>query len=198
MTSPINTALWLPAKRSAFQPGPAPYTRPVAGEIVIRNRAVAVNPFDRLIQTVGDLITSWINYPFIVGSDVAGEVVEVGAEVARFKVGDRVLGLAAGSEQRRNRAAEGAFQNYSVLLEHMVAPIPEHLSFEAASVLPLAISTAACGMFQKDFLALDFPSLHWKAKGKTLLIWWFYQRGVQCNPVSCPRRLRCGDNLLAA
>lgn len=109
---PENKALWLHAKRAPLTVGPAPYTTPRADEIVVRVRAVAVNPIDRLQQTTGDIITPWTSYPFVVGSDVAGEVVEVGSSVIRFHVGNRVLGYAAGSDKRRNRAAEGAFQDY--------------------------------------------------------------------------------------
>jgi NADPH:quinone reductase-like Zn-dependent oxidoreductase len=166
-----NTALWINAKRAPFTVGPAPYTSPGADEIVVRVRAVAVNPFDRAMQTMGDIITPWITYPFVVGSDLAGEVVEVGVGVTRFTVGDRVLAYAAGSDKRRNRAAEGAFQSYAVVLAYMAAPIPDTLSFEAAAVLPLGLSTAACGLFQPDFLALNTPSAAPAPKGKSLLVW---------------------------
>ncbi len=54
----------------------------------------------------------------------AGEVVEVGTAVTRFQVGDRVLGHAVGSDKQRNSAAEGAFQEYTVVLARMAAPIP--------------------------------------------------------------------------
>jgi NADPH:quinone reductase-like Zn-dependent oxidoreductase len=168
---PENKALWINAKRGPFTVGPAPYTAPRANEIVIRVRAVAVNPVDRLQQTLGDLFTPWIKYPFVVGSDVAGEVAEVGGGVTRFRVGDRVVGYAAGSDKGRNRAAEGAFQDYAVLLAHMTSPIPDELSFEAASVIPLGISTAACGMFQKDFLAMKGPSASPAPTGETLIVW---------------------------
>lgn len=166
-----NTALWLHAKRAPFTVGAAPYTPPRAGEIVVRVRAVAVNPFDRTIQTIGDIITPWITYPFVVGSDVAGDVVDIGSGVTHLKVGDRVLGFAAGSDKRRNRAAEGGFQDYVVLLAHMASPIPDSLSFAEAAVLPLGISTAACGLFQKDFLAMQAPGAESSPVGRTLLVW---------------------------
>jgi len=165
-----NIALWLNAKRAAFTVAPAPYTEPLAGEILVRVRAVAVNPMDRIIQSLGDLMTPWIRYPFIAGSDVAGEVVAVGEGVTRFGIGDRVLGYAAGAD-KGHRSAEGAFQNYAVLSVHMSSAMPEALSFEAASVLPLALSTAASGLFEQDCLALDRPSATPCANGKTLLIW---------------------------
>ncbi len=168
---PENKALWLAAKRAPFTFGPAPYTAPRADEIVVRARAVAVNPVDRLQQTMGDIVTPWIPYPFVLGSDVAGEVVEVGAGVTRFHIGDRVVGFAAGSDKSRNRAAEGAFQDYVVLLAHMASPIPDALAFEDAAVLPLGVSTAACGLFQKDFLAMKAPSAAHEPTGKTLIVW---------------------------
>ena len=168
---PDNQALWLNAKRAPLTVGPAPYTAPRADEIVVRVRAVAVNPFDRALQSLGDLFTPWVAYPFVVGTDVAGEVVEVGAGVARFRVGDRVVGFAAGTDKGRNRAAEGAFQTYVVLLAHMTAPIPDAMTFADAAVLPLGVSTAACGLFQKDFLGLKAPSAVPAPAGKTLLVW---------------------------
>ncbi len=168
---PQNTALWLHARRAPFTVGPAPATAPGDDEIVVRVRAVAVNPFDRIQQTIGDIITPWIDYPFVAGSDVAGEVVDIGRLVTRFRVGDRVLGYAAGADKRRNRAAEGAFQDYVVLLAYMVSPIPDDMAFEAAAVLPLGISTAACGLFQTDFLAMSAPSAAPTPAGKTLLVW---------------------------
>jgi NADPH:quinone reductase-like Zn-dependent oxidoreductase len=65
----------------------------------------------------------------------------------------------------------GAFQHYSILQTNLVSAIPDALSFEDACVLPLATSTAACGLFQRDFLALQYPSVQSKPTGKTLLIW---------------------------
>jgi NADPH:quinone reductase-like Zn-dependent oxidoreductase len=168
---PDNTALWLPSKRAALKIGAAPHTPPQTGEIVVRARAVAINPVDRLMLTIGDIIMPWTNYPFVLGSDVAGEVAAVGPGVTRFRPGDRVLGHAVGSDKQRNSAAEGAFQTYVVLLAHMASPLPVDLSFEAACVLPLGLSTAACGLFQKDFLALNPPSAAPTPSGETVLIW---------------------------
>ncbi len=168
---PTNTAAWLPARQAQLEVKPAPYTSPRENEIVVENRAVAVNPLDWILQLTGHLIFPWIKYPFILGADLAGEVVEVGTAVTRFKVGDRVLGHAVGTDKKRNSSAEGAFQVYTVVLAHLAAPIPSNMSYEHASVLPLALSTAACGLFQKDQLALEHPCANPKPTGKTLLIW---------------------------
>ena len=53
----------------------------------------------------------------------------------------------------------------------MAAPIPSTLSYESAAVLPLGLSTAACGLFQKDHLALQYPSAAPKPTGQTVLVW---------------------------
>jgi len=44
------------------------------------------------------------------------------------------------------------------------------MTFEQAAVLPLGASTAACGLFQKDFLGLQHPSADARPTGKTLLV----------------------------
>ncbi|MDE3121865.1 MAG: zinc-binding alcohol dehydrogenase family protein [Paracoccaceae bacterium] len=168
---PDNEALWLPAKGAAFRRGPAPYTRPKANEVVVRNRAVAVNPVDRMIPAIGGLILPWLRYPAILGSDVAGDVVEVGSAVTRFKVGDRVLGHAVGVEKARNAPSEGAFQLFTVLLDHMATPIPQTVTYEQACVLPLGLSTAACGLFQSDLLALRWPTAPGSGGGETVIVW---------------------------
>ena len=167
---PDNAAAWLAEKKTKLEVKPAPYTAPGEGEIVVRNRAVAINPVDWAIPIVGRMMFPWITRPAILGEDLAGEVAEVGQGVTRFKVGDRVVGHALGLNRNRNRAAEGAFQIYTVVPAHMASPIPDALSFESAAVLPLGLSTAACGLFQKDFLALQHPSADAKPTGKALLI----------------------------
>ena len=168
---PTNTAAWYPAKYAKLEVGPASYTAPRANEIVIENRAVAINPVDWALPRMGGVGFPWIKPPTVLGSDVAGEVVEIGAQVSRFKVGDRVFGQALGTSKARFGPAEGAFQAFTVLVDYMAAPIPDAMSFESAAVLPLAVSTAACGLFEKDHLALQHPSVPPRSTGKTVLVW---------------------------
>jgi NADPH:quinone reductase-like Zn-dependent oxidoreductase len=139
--------------------------------VVIRGRAVAINPLDWIIQVAGNLAYRWLKYPTVLGSDVAGEVVEVGQGVTRFRVGDRVLGHAVGTDKDCNSAAQGTFQHYTVVLERMTSPIPDAMPFEDAAVLPLAVSTASCGLFQKDQLGLRYPSAKAEPAGETVLVW---------------------------
>jgi NADPH:quinone reductase-like Zn-dependent oxidoreductase len=65
----------------------------------------------------------------------------------------------------------GGFQLYTVAHEITVSPIPDALPYENAVVLPLAISTAAAGLYQKEFLALPYPTVDSTPIGKTILIW---------------------------
>ena len=167
---PTNTAAWLPRKPGRLEIGPAPQPRPGEHEIVVRNHAVAVNPVDWIVEAVGGFAYPWLTYPAVLGSDVAGEVTEIGQAVTGFQVGDRVLGHAVGVEKSRNRAAEGAFQAYTVVLDHMAARIPDLLSYERAAVLPLGLSTAACGLFQSDQLGLRLPGATGPTGG-TVLVW---------------------------
>ncbi|HET9118444.1 MAG TPA: zinc-binding alcohol dehydrogenase family protein [Pseudonocardiaceae bacterium] len=169
--TPTNTAAWMPAPRAQLEAGPAPYTDPREHEIVVRNHAVAINPVDWIKQVAGNLLMSWIAYPCVLGSDVAGEVVQVGAGVSRFEVGDRVLGHAVGVEKSRNTPAEGAFQTYTVLLDHMAATIPDDMSYASGAVLPLGVSTAASALFQHDALALQHPGIAARPTGQTVLVW---------------------------
>jgi NADPH:quinone reductase-like Zn-dependent oxidoreductase len=157
--APHNEAAWLPAEKvRPLQVGPAPYTPAGPGQLVVQNAAVAINPVQCYKQLLGNALLSYIRYPCILGGDVAGTVVEVGPGVQRFRPGDRVVAAALAIAEASNDPAEGAFQHYTVVREHMAAPLPANIPFERACVLPLALSTAAYGLFHNEFLALDMPT----------------------------------------
>lgn len=147
------------------------YVAPTDNEIVVKVHAIGLNPVDFARQAMGAKLFPWTKYPTVFGTDVAGEVVEVGAQAAnRYKIGDRVVGLGNGLET--SRPADGAFQEYIVLREDSSAKIPDSLSYEKAAVIPLGLATAAAGLFQPDQLALDLPTSPPRPpKGETVLIW---------------------------
>jgi len=179
----INAAAYLTApKARPLKVGSALYSAPGHGEVTVRNRAVAINPIDRLKQEKGNFLYSWLKYPAILAIDLAGEVVEVGKGVTRFKVGDRVLGFANGIDKARNKHAECAFQLYTVLPENLVSPIPDTMSFEQAAAIPLGAATAAAGLYEKDQLALPYPSLSPTPTGNFLIIWGG-STSVGCNAI---------------
>lgn len=168
-----NKAAWLMANKARpLVVKSAPYTPPKKDEIVIRTGAVAINPVDVMIQKLGSgMAFPWVKYPFILGVDSAGEVVEVGSNVTRFKVGDRVLGQTLGGDKNRSGTPESSFQDYVVLLADMSSHIPDTLSYEKACVLPLGLGTAACGLYQTDQMSLKLPTKNPEPTGKTILIW---------------------------
>ncbi|KAH6724507.1 oxidoreductase [Leptodontidium sp. MPI-SDFR-AT-0119] len=192
MPNPTNTAAWLLTPNTPLIVKPAPFTTPSPTQIVIKNAAVAINPVDHMVVTMSSILYTWLPSPTILGFDVSGVVHSIGSSTTRFKPGDRVVGLAYGMEKSRNRASESAFQEYTVLNTHMVCHIPETMRFEDAAVMPLALSTAATGLFQDDQLGLKYPSLEPKptstatpkptANGKTVIIWGG-STSVGCNAI---------------
>jgi NADPH:quinone reductase-like Zn-dependent oxidoreductase len=133
----------LPVEREVPKVGP--------GQVLIRVHAVSLNYRDLLIAQ-GRYMRG-LKLPLIPMSDGAGEVVEAGAGVARFKRGDRVAGIfmqnwlsgevsAFGPRSALGGSVDGMFAEYVVLSEDGVVPIPPHLSYEEASTLPCAAVTA--------------------------------------------------------
>lgn len=164
---PSNTAAWQDKVGDQLVVRATPYTPSKENEIVVKAHAWAVNPVDWILQS--QHLFDWMKYPLILGNDIAGEVVEVGSAATRFKTGDRVLALATGFDG--NNSPQGGFQDYVVINPVLAAPIPDSLSYAEAAVFPLGLSTAACGLFQKDFLGLQHPSVPPKPTGKTILVW---------------------------
>lgn len=90
---PSNKAAFLIAKNKPLEVKASTYTPPRENEVVVKNVAVAINPYDYLIQEAANLVVAWAKLPIILGTDVAGDVVEVGKGVTHLKVGDREYSL---------------------------------------------------------------------------------------------------------
>ena len=164
-----NKAAWLTAaKVKPFKIDNAPMPVPDANKVVIRNRAVAINPVDWGMQAMEIGITER-KYPLIGGFDAAGEITAVGSAVKDFKIGDRVVAMlnASGGQNISN----AAFQLFSSVEENCIAKLPDNVSYTEASVLPLGISTAASALFQTDTLALPHPQINPQPTGKVVLVW---------------------------
>ena len=171
---PANAAAWLtrPKTSSPLEVKAAPYTQPKTNEVVVKVHAVAINPIDWLKAGRGfDFVFNWIKTPFVQGTDLAGEVVEIGPGVSHLKIGDRVLSFGLGVNKAHNTSAKSAFQMYTVCLDHMTTPIPGSMTYEEASVIPLGATTAACALFQPDQMNLQRPGIPCKPTGKTILVW---------------------------
>jgi putative PIG3 family NAD(P)H quinone oxidoreductase len=129
---------------------------PVAGlgEILIRNRATAINRAD-LAQRAGAYPPPPGASP-ILGLECAGEVISVGRGVTAFNVGDRVCALLAG----------GGYAELVNVPAGQALPIPSGLSFEQAAALPEVFATAYLNLFIEARLAVgERVLLHAGASG---------------------------------
>lgn len=141
-TMPSNSASWLVGEKAhPLEIKTAPYNLPGDKEVLVKNAALAINPVDWALQA---LAIFPLKYPVILGADIAGEVLEVGNGVTRFKKGDRVLAFALGSVNQTQ--SQGAFQEYAIIQQQLASVIPDSLSFERAAVLLLCVATAAAGL----------------------------------------------------
>ncbi len=111
-------------------------------EILVRIQATSINPVDWKTREGHNKERKKLDFPFILGWDVAGAVADSGNLVSRFAVGDLVFALA---DMKRN----GAEAEYIVLKTDAAAPIPATLSLEEAAAVPLTSLTAWMMLFDK-------------------------------------------------
>ncbi len=113
------------------------YESPEVGsnDVLIKVHASAINRAD-LMQRRG-LYPPPPGASEIMGLECAGEVIEVGSDANRFKVGDEVCALLPG----------GGYAELAVADEGSVVPVPSGLSFEEAAALPEVYATAWLNLF---------------------------------------------------
>ena len=110
-------------------------------QVLIETKAVAVNPIDTYLRNGAGY---WeMPMPFILGCDVAGEVVSCGPEATRFREGDRVWGSNQGLLGR-----QGTFAEYSAIDECWLYPTQDDVSDEDAAACALVGITAHLGLFR--------------------------------------------------
>lgn len=113
--------------------------RPVlkTGQVLVEVRAAAVNPRDWLVREGQYALRPFSpGFPLILGSDVSGIVVEVGAGAARFRPGDAVFGM------QTARGRMGAYAEYIAIAEEVLAKKPDSISHDEAAAAPCAALTA--------------------------------------------------------
>jgi NADPH:quinone reductase-like Zn-dependent oxidoreductase len=107
---------------------PRPSLKPL--ELLVQVHAVGLNPIDNMIPIGTFKPVLHFDLPAVMGSDLAGVVVEVGSSITRFKVGDAIfasifdLGL-------------GALAEFAVVPENAAARKPENLDFAEAASIPM-------------------------------------------------------------
>jgi len=119
-----------------------------ANEVLVRVRAAGVN-FADLVMIAGNYQTK-IEPPFVPGMEIAGEIAEVGSDVAGWQVGDRVVSLTEG----------GGYAEYVALRASHIFRLRPAISFEDAAGIFINYVTS-------------YGALHWRAglyRGETCLV----------------------------
>lgn len=136
-----------------IQFGDLPTPKITGSQVLVKTGAVAVNPIDTYVR--GGLVAGQLPVPFIIGSDLAGTIEEVGPQAKRFQKGDRVWGSCQGLLGR-----QGTFAEYCAVDEGWLYPTPAGVSDEAVAASALVGITAHLGLFREAKLK----------KGETLFV----------------------------
>ncbi len=120
-----------PGGPEALEIRDVPRPQPSHAQVLVRVNAAALNRAD-ILQREGRYPAPPDAPSNIPGMEFAGEVAEVGTGVSRWKAGQRVFGIVGG----------GAYAEYLVTHERLLAEIPERLSYIEAAAVPEAFITA--------------------------------------------------------
>jgi NADPH2:quinone reductase len=123
-------------------PDPVPGPR----EVLVRVRAAAVNPIDTYVRS--GTVAMPLPIPYVVGCDLAGEVVAVGADVDSLRPGMRVWGSNQGLLGRQGTCAELAAVD-----ERWLYRTPDAVSDRDAAAAALVAITAHLGLVDNSMLA---------------------------------------------
>jgi NADPH:quinone reductase-like Zn-dependent oxidoreductase len=109
--------------------------KPGRNEVLVRVAGAAANPLDLKIAAgyMRDFFP--VEFPYTLGTDVAGSVVEVGADVTGRAVGDAVVA-------RLDPSAGGAFAELAVVPADQIVPAPAAIPLSRAAGAVTAAATA--------------------------------------------------------
>jgi NADPH:quinone reductase-like Zn-dependent oxidoreductase len=126
--------------------------QPAAHEVVVKFHAASLNYRD--LMFVKGVYNPKARLPAVPFSDGSGEVVAIGVNAKKWKVGDRVCPIfmqawlegSLSVEKRRTTLGagdlDGVLREYAAFDENGLVRVPEHLSYEEAATLPCAAVTA--------------------------------------------------------
>lgn len=128
-----------------IQVGELPNPEPGPGQVLVRVRAVSLNPINLYIRS--GMVAMPLKFPYVIASDLAGTVEKVGPKAARFQAGDRVWGSNQGLLGRQGAASELAAVD-----EDWLYPTPDALTDDQAAAMALTGITAHLGLFWRGGL----------------------------------------------
>ena len=111
-------------------------------DVLIRTEAAGVGAWDPFEREGGfvEMMGRKPKFPYVLGTDGAGIIAEVGKEVSDFKMGDRVYALELANPKG------GFYAEYAAINADNVSKIPGQLTMEQAAVLPSDAVTALTGL----------------------------------------------------
>ncbi|MDC9729058.1 MAG: zinc-dependent alcohol dehydrogenase family protein, partial [Methyloprofundus sp.] len=116
-----------------------------ATEVKIKIQAAGVNPIDTKVRSMAMFYPD--NLPAVLGCDLAGEIIETGADVTDFKVGDKVWACHGGLG-----AEQGNYAEFTVIESQYLSAMPNRLDFNTAAAAPLVLITAWGALFDRGRL----------------------------------------------
>ncbi|KAH7088262.1 alcohol dehydrogenase [Paraphoma chrysanthemicola] len=136
-----------PSEGLIYKDVPVPV--PESNQVLVRIKAAGICHTDINIITGKDDTFFW-KRPITLGHELAGEIVEIGANVTNFKVGDRVVAaittkhpLTFGDVTTSpGIGKDGGFAEYVTVLEAKTVRIPDDVTFAHAAVATDAVATA--------------------------------------------------------
>jgi alcohol dehydrogenase len=129
-------------KKDALQLADMPTPQLLDDEVLVQVHAAGVNLLDAKIRGGEFKLILPYRFPLVLGHDVAGEVVKVGARVRQFKPGDEVYA-------RPDDFRIGTFAEFVAVKEASLAPKPKSLTMEEAASIPLVALTAWQALVEK-------------------------------------------------
>ncbi|KAG7086371.1 hypothetical protein E1B28_002331 [Marasmius oreades] len=138
----LQKALLLEQKHGSFALSTRPVPNPGPGELLVRIKAAGLNPVDWKIRDIGFLLSD-NDYPSVLGTDNAGDVVELGegVDAKQWEKGTRVF-----FQGQYGRSDVNGFQQYALISADLAAKIPAQLSYSQAASIPVAFVCGAYGM----------------------------------------------------
>ncbi len=140
---------------SVLQLTDVPDLVPADDEVLVRVKAVGVNPVETYIRSgaYGNMVTP----PYIPGSDAAGIVEAVGANVTEYSIGDRVYS---------DHTVKSAYAEFLTAKTHQLHPLPDNISFAQGAAIGVPYATAHRALFGKaDAKSGDYVLIHGASGG---------------------------------
>lgn len=134
---------------SALKHVEIPVPVPKKDEVLLKVNAASINPFDWKVQKGMLRPFLPLRFPKTPLSDVAGEVVETGAEVKNLKAGDKVVAMLS------IFGSGGGLAEYAVANENLTVSRPPEVSAAEGAGLPVAGLTAHQALTQAAGVKLD-------------------------------------------